>query len=129
MLYNDNIGFYRIGSRNRIPTTRINSLQQVNRFEKEINAIDGKLSNLPRADKPGQQTIVEFKNGYGISFVINNMSRGLEAAILEVYSDEDKWDITYDTPITDDVINYMNDKDILPLCKKVSELKDRRDNG
>lgn len=36
-------------------------------------------------------------------------SYGLEVAVLEYKGDE--WNITYDTPLTDDVIGYIEDLD------------------
>lgn len=46
-----------------------------------------------------------FPNGYGASVVNHWGSRGVELAVL--YGDKDNWALVYDTPITDDVINYI----------------------
>ena len=44
-----------------------------------------------------------------------------ELAVLWFISD-DKWDIEYNTPITNDVIGYQNDEEIRNLLNKIKNL-------
>ena len=110
-----------------IPLTKANdTLDLVDKYVKEINEIGGALcgnyNNFPIPTYETRQTLVLFPNHYGISFVEGGISYGLEAAILKYDELNDDWDVCYDTPITDDVIGYMNEEDIIPLCKRVAEL-------
>lgn len=77
----------------------------------------------------GIQYLFKFKNGYGASVVKNRMSYGhdddlWELAVLE-FEDGGKsynWDITYDTPITEDVEGYLTDEDVRNLLRRIKEL-------
>lgn len=102
--------------------TRVNTLPIIYEFVDEIEKLGGELSDLPRYETPTtQRAIVTFPNGYGIDFVVGLGSYGLEAAIIT--HDDDDWDICYDSPITDDVLGYLNLDDVSKLLKRVSELE------
>lgn len=51
----------------------------------------------------GIQAVWRFDNGYGASVISHRYSYGIELAVLK--GD----DITYDTPITDDIIGHIAD--------------------
>lgn len=59
----------------------------------------------------GIQAIFRFENGYGAS-VINHMgSYGVELAVLQFTGEgTDDWGLCYTTPITDDVIGWIQDE-------------------
>ena len=66
-----------------------------------------------------------FDNGYGVSVVRFNGSYGsneglYEAAVLKVTDDD--WQITYDTPITSDVLGYQNEEDVDSLLLEIEKL-------
>ncbi len=74
-----------------------------------------------------------FKNGYGVSIISTEFSYGLELAVLEW---EGTWDeegdapkevkgynITYDTPITDDVVGHLNADTLKETVDKVKALE------
>lgn len=64
------------------------------------------------------QTIYRFGNGYGASVVYGKFSYGLEIVVIQFY--EDDWEITYDTPVTNNVISYVeNLDDVLDLISKL----------
>ena len=54
-----------------------------------------------------------FPNNYGASVIQNEVSYGgdkglYEIAVIKYHSDNDEdWSITYDTPVTSDVIGYL----------------------
>tara|TARA_R100000458_G_scaffold53993_1_gene56701 strand:- start:16 stop:354 length:339 start_codon:yes stop_codon:yes gene_type:complete len=62
--------------------------------------------------------ITLFKNGYGVSIICNEFSKGLELAVLKWNGIWDNttnkpmkvnsYDLTYDTPITDDTLGNLN---------------------
>jgi len=69
----------------------------------------------------GTQVIFEFTNGYGASIVSTDFSYG---------GDEGKWElavlkdgeICYDTPVTDDVIGYLEECEVIPLLAQIAAL-------
>lgn len=100
-------------------------IEAVNNLKEEINSFGGSLSFPERDDLEVAQTLIKFPNGYGISFVKGPASYGLEAGIIKHHKDE--WHLCFDTPVTRDVLGHLEDKDIIPLCKSVSELTDWRE--
>ncbi len=68
------------------------------------------------------QATMEFKNGYGVSVITGNSAYGsgnspYEVAVLY------KGALTYNTPITDDVIGHNTKRDVTEIMKKVQLLK------
>ena len=74
-----------------------------------------------------------YKNGYGVSIVDNDFSYGLELAVFiwtgswDSKKNEPKeiksYNLCYDTPITDDVLGYLNNKTLNEAIEKVKKLK------
>lgn len=68
----------------------------------------------------GPQRLYRFDNGYGASVVNNMWSRGTEMAVI-------KWNgnnfhLVYDTPVTDDVINYLDEDGVCEHLERISQL-------
>ena len=77
-------------------------------------------------DTDGIQELFFFPNGYGTSVVRSPMiSYGGKEGLLELCvlkgSYED-WHLTYDTPITDDVLGYLSKDDVENLLEQISNL-------
>lgn len=73
----------------------------------------------------GVQVIVFFENNYGASIVKHRFSYGNKEGLFEVAvlkGNMESWDITYDTPITGDVLGYQTSKDINNVLEKISNL-------
>ena len=78
----------------------------------------------------GFQSVMEFENGYGVSVVCGqffycsprenlyaaSMYEAYEVAILKDGS------LTYDTPITDDVIGYASPEEVTSIMERVQNL-------
>jgi hypothetical protein len=87
-----------------------------------------KFSDLnfnPHPNWEGVQARHFFDNGYGVSVIQSPNSYGgneglYEAAVLKV-TDED-WEITYDTPITSDVLGHQTVDDIDSLLFEIEKL-------
>ena len=77
--------------------------------------------------KPGIQFVYNYENGYGASVVRFPGSYGhekklWELAVLEYNPKKDCWDLTYDTPITDDVEGYLTERDITKALKRIENM-------
>lgn len=76
----------------------------------------------------GEQYIFRFSNDYGASVIRNPYSYGgdkglWELAVVKFYGDgDDDWDINYDTDITDDVLGWLTDEDVLETLKRIKKL-------
>lgn len=70
----------------------------------------------------GTREVYEFDNGYGASVVRHKASYGSDDGLYELAVLDDNGDITYGTPITDDVIGYLTRFDVLHHLVKISKL-------
>ena len=75
----------------------------------------------------GDHALATYPNGYGVSVVRFNGSYGwpdlYELAVIEVSGDH--WGITYDTPITDDVIGHLTPAGVSEIMVRVAALPER----
>lgn len=69
-----------------------------------------------------------FKNGYGVSVVRFKLmfggygsytSNDKEWELAVIHGDENKFDIVYNTPITDDVLGHLSADDVSEIMAKV----------
>lgn len=77
------------------------------------------------ADARGTQQVYRCSNGYGASVVRGVGTYGsehgkFELAVLDF--DGDDWDLTYDTPITDDVIGWLDRTEVDKTLAEISKL-------
>lgn len=66
-----------------------------------------------------------FPNGYGVSIVRHQSSYGNRAGLWEMAvlkGNEDEWDLTYDTPITSDVLGHLSDDEVNEYVDQVIAL-------
>lgn len=67
-----------------------------------------------------------FENGYGVSVIRNSFSYGNELGLYELAilkGIKGKYEIYYDSGITDDVIGYLTCSKVSSYMKKVQKLK------
>jgi len=72
----------------------------------------------------GYQKFVQFDNGYSASVVCNDMSYGGDRGLFEVailYNNE----IVYDTPITPDVVGYLDFQGVADTLREIENLPRR----
>lgn len=82
---------------------------------------------LERELNGGVQILHKFKNGYGASVVRHEFSYGGSEGLWELavikFTDGDKWLITYDTEITEDVLRYLTGIDVDNILNKIEKIK------
>ena len=79
----------------------------------------------PHYKEDGIQAKHFFPNGYGVSVVKFPGSYGFQDDLYEVAilkGTEDDWELTYDTPITEDVLGHRDEQDINNILEEVQAL-------
>jgi hypothetical protein len=71
----------------------------------------------------GKKARMHFDNGYGVSVVSHTYSYGGKRGLYEIAVLDSNGELTYDTPVTNDVIGYLTEKDVSKVMKEVQELK------
>ena len=71
----------------------------------------------------GKQARMTFENGYGVSVVSHTYSYGGKNGLFEIGVLDKDGSLTYDTPVTNDVIGYLTEEDVTDVMKQVQELK------
>ena len=71
----------------------------------------------------GVQARIQFENGYGASVVCTPYTYGGDKGLYEIAVLDNDGHITYDTPITNDVIGYLRPEDVTDVIEKIQLLK------
>jgi hypothetical protein len=71
----------------------------------------------------GKKSRMHFNNGYGVSVVSHSYSYGGRDGLYEVAVLDSDNNLTYETPVTNDVIGYLTEEDVSNVMKQVQELK------
>lgn len=67
--------------------------------------------------------VFRFANGYGASIIRGFGAYGTELAVLRFTGPgKTEWEITYDTPITDDVIGWLSAEECREILVRIAEL-------
>lgn len=80
------------------------------------------LEFKPKTHSPGYQAKIHFENGYGASVIFGGYSYGApntpyEIAVLK----GDR--ICYDTPVTDDVIGWLDEDGVTEILEQIQNLE------
>jgi len=73
----------------------------------------------------GVQHLAFFPNGYGVSIVKHDFSYGNKDGLWEmavIKGNEDEWKLTYETPVTDDVLGYLSENEVNEYVDQVIAL-------
>jgi hypothetical protein len=76
-------------------------------------------------DNPFQTGVVSrmvFENGFGVSVVSHTYSYGGKDGLFEVAVLGKDGDLTYDTPVTNDVVGYLNPDEVTEIMEQVQSL-------
>ncbi len=71
----------------------------------------------------GVQARITFDNGYGASVVRSQYTYGGDKGLYELAVFGKDGHITYDTPITNDVIGYLRPEDVTDILEQIQLLK------
>lgn len=67
--------------------------------------------------------MIRFANDYGASIVHHDGSYGVELAVVAFgSSSREDWEIVYDTPITDDVIGWLDPMTLIDTLRRIAAL-------
>lgn len=84
-----------------------------------------------RSSNGGVQHLYRFPNGYGASVVCSMFSYGGDQSLWElavIYwpdpenQDIYNFDLTYETPVTSDVVGHLNSEDVTELLTQIEAL-------
>ena len=73
-------------------------------------------------DLNGVVARIQFDNGYGASVVKHEFSYGGKDGLYELAVLNEDGDLTYETPITNDVIGYLREIDVTDVMEKIQQL-------
>jgi hypothetical protein len=85
-----------------------------------INFKDLEFKELP--DLAGIYCRIQFDNGYGASIVKHEYSYGGKDGLYEIAVLDSSGEITYDTPITNDVLGYLSEDDVERYLSNIEDL-------
>jgi len=83
------------------------------------------LPFFPINDAPfmvGKKARMHFDNGFGVSVVSHSYSYGGRDGLYEIAVLDSDDNLTYDTPVTNDVIGYLTEEDVTDVMKQVQDL-------
>ena len=70
----------------------------------------------------GKKARMHFDNGFGVSVVSHSYSYGGRDGLYEIAVLDSDDNLTYDTPVTNDVIGYLTEEDVTDVMKQVQDL-------
>lgn len=80
-------------------------------------------------DNPGDQQVrLRFPNGFGVSIIRGSLSYGGQDGLFELavlVFDGHQGRITYDTPITDNVLGWLSPAEVTETCREIAALPQR----
>jgi len=82
------------------------------------------LEFKPHTSHPdGIMSRITFENGYGASIVKTPYTYGGDADLYELAVLDSNGDLTYDTPITNDVLGHLSEDDVTEVLEQIQNLK------
>ncbi len=70
----------------------------------------------------GVMSRISFDNGYGASVVKTPYTYGGRDGLYELAVLDSNGDLTYDTPVTNDVEGYLSEEDVTKLLEQIQSL-------
>ena len=77
----------------------------------------------PHPNHPGGvQAVIKFENGYGASVVKTPYTYGGNEGLYELAVLDSDGHLTYETPVTNDVIGYLNEDEVTEVLNQIQQL-------
>jgi hypothetical protein len=70
----------------------------------------------------GVKSRMMFENGFGVSVVSHTYSYGGKDGLFEIAVLDKKGELTYKTPVTNDVVGYLNPDEVTEIMEQVQSL-------
>jgi hypothetical protein len=70
----------------------------------------------------GVRSRMMFENGFGVSVVSHTYSYGGKDGLFEVAVLDADGDLTYNTPVTNDVVGFLNPDEVTDIMEQVQNL-------
>ena len=107
-----------------VETSKVTGLSY-QRIIDELNLPYKKFEDIQFTPHPvsGVRSVTMFENGYGASVVSHPMSYGGQMGLYELAILDKNGELTYDTPITDDVIGYLTPEQVTEKLIEIQDLK------
>ena len=80
------------------------------------------LEFKPHITMNGVMSRIMFENGYGASVVRGEYTYGGDKGLYELAVLDSNGDLTYDTPITNDVLGHLSEDDVTEVLKEIQSL-------
>jgi len=80
------------------------------------------IPDIIREIHGGYQELYRFPNGFGASVVNHKYSYGLELAVIKWDNQTGDFTLRYDTPITGDVLRYIDEDELYSVLERIYEL-------
>jgi hydroxylamine reductase (hybrid-cluster protein) len=80
------------------------------------------LEFRPHRDVDGIQSVMMFDNGYGVSVIKTPFSYGGKMGLYELAVLDSGEDITYNTPVTNDVLGHLSEEEVTKYMIEVQKL-------
>ena len=86
------------------------------------------LEFRPHSGMPGIQAVVLFDNSYGASVIKGSSSYGgsqglYELAVIKIKEEDgSRWDLCYDSGLTEDVEGYLTEDDVTSFLQRIEAL-------
>jgi hypothetical protein len=77
----------------------------------------------PHRNMDGIMSRITFENGYGASVVKGEYTYGGKDGLYELAVLDSNGDLTYETPVTDDVEGYLSENEVTKLMEQIQNLK------
>ena len=81
------------------------------------------LEFKPHITMDGVMSRIMFENGYGASVVKGEYTHGGKEDLYELAVLDSNGDLTYSTPITNDVLGHLSEDDVTKVLEQIQNLK------